>query len=115
MVAEVAVSVCARAVEDPAVRAPGLAPHAVLLLGVEVAVRVDHGQDVPGTTQRDAGLANSASKSSIRRFVITEKAPTMTRLNLVKIRFSQNTFLIIFFTGRTFIMVKCNLKLVFEF
>ena len=61
VVAEVAVGVGARAVEDAAVRAPGLAPHAVLLLGVEVAVRVDHGQDVPGTTQRDAGLANSAS------------------------------------------------------
>ena len=37
------------------------------------------------------------------------------RLNLVKIWFSQNTFLIIFFTGRAFIMVKCILKLVFEF
>ena len=39
---------------------------------------------------------------------------TIVRLNLVKIRFSQNTFLIIFFTGRTFIMVKCILKLVLE-
>ena len=44
-----------------------------------------------------------------------ELVMSMARLNLVKIWFSQNTFLITFFTGRAFIMVKCILKLVFVF
>ena len=37
------------------------------------------------------------------------------RLNLVKIRFSQNAFFIFFFTGGAFIVVKYNIKLVLEF
>ena len=37
------------------------------------------------------------------------------RLNLVKIRFSQNAFFIFLFTGGAFIVVKYNIKLVLKF
>ena len=39
----------------------------------------------------------------------------MTRLYSVKIWFSKNAFFILCFTGRAFIMVKNNIKLVLEF
>ena len=39
----------------------------------------------------------------------------IVRLNLVKIRFSQNAFFIFFFTGSAFIVVKYIIKLVLEF
>ena len=40
---------------------------------------------------------------------------TIGRLNLVKIRFSENAFFIFFFTGGAFIIVNHIIKLVLEF
>ena len=70
-----------------------------------------HTHTSPTQSTRNSGSMQKQGCS----FAQCSSERVISRLNLVKIWFSQNTFLIFFFTARAFIMVKCILKLVLEF
>ena len=105
------------------VRGPGRHINCVFNLQSQDSIMITIGKlflaSADNEPSRGCADAHCPEKEPIRSFsllkVSSRDTKIIIRLNLVKIRFSQNAFFIFFFTGGAFIVVKYNIKLVLEF